>query len=310
GAPNSYPNDNQDGDNNYNFLDIDADNDGIVDNTEGQGTRTYVAPVNNDADGDGIDDIYDSNDAIFGGAGSGIIPNNQDGAADNPDYLDLDTDNDGIPDVIEGHDTNGDGVVNGADSPNANTGLSGGTADVDGDGLLDGYDNNTANTNATNIGLNPNSHPDAKNEITVERDWREGNTTYATNDINTTPTNVTIVGNVLTNDYDQEEDNQTLTGVEIDANGDGTPETVIGLGVGTTVGGINEDGTPNANAGTLTQNANGTYTFVPTTGFVGEVTYLYDICDNGQPQACTEAKVTIDVEPAPTTDNGELALAP
>uniref|UniRef100_UPI0018CC768D cadherin-like domain-containing protein n=1 Tax=Aureispira sp. CCB-QB1 TaxID=1313421 RepID=UPI0018CC768D len=28
------------------------------------------------------------------------------------------------------------------------------------------------------------------------------------------------------------------------------------------------------------------------------------------PQACTEAKVTIDVEPAPTTDNGELALAP
>ncbi|WMX13273.1 cadherin-like domain-containing protein [Aureispira sp. CCB-E] len=310
GAPNSYPNDNQDGDNNYNFLDIDADNDGIVDNTEGQGTRTYVAPVNNDADGDGIDDIYDSNDAIFGGAGSGIIPNNQDGAADNPDYLDLDTDNDGIPDVIEGHDTNGDGVVNGADSPNANTGLSGGTADVDGDGLLDGYDNNTANTNATNIGLNPNSHPDAKNEITVERDWREGNTTYATNDINTTPTNVTIVGNVLTNDYDQEEDNQTLTGVEIDANGDGTPETVIGLGVGTTVGGINEDGTPNVNAGTLTQNANGTYTFVPTTGFVGEVTYLYDICDNGQPQACTEAKVTIDVEPAPTTDNGELALAP
>ncbi|WMX14574.1 cadherin-like domain-containing protein [Aureispira sp. CCB-E] len=310
GAPNSYPNDNQDGDNNYNFLDIDADNDGIVDNTEGQATSAYIAPDNNDTDGDGIDDAYDSNDAIFGGAGSGIIPNNQDGAADNPDYLDLDTDNDGIPDVIEGHDTNGDGVVNGADSPNANTGLSGGTADVDGDGLLDGYDNNTANTNATNIGLNPNSHPDAKNEITVERDWREGNTTYATNDINTTPTNVTIVGNVLTNDYDQEEDNQTLTGVEIDANGDGTPETVIGLGVGTTVGGINEDGTPNANAGTLTQNANGTYTFVPTTGFVGEVTYLYDICDNGQPQACTEAKVTIDVEPAPTTDNGELALAP
>lgn len=310
GAPNSTPNDNFDGDNDYNFLDIDADNDGIVDNTEGQSTSNYIAPTNNDADGDGIDDAYDNDDANFGGAGSGIVPNNQDGT-DNPDYLDLDTDNDGIADIIEGHDTNGDGVVNGSDSPNANTGLSGGTTDTDGDGLLDGYDNNTASTDATNTTLTANSHPDQTNAITVERDWREGNTTYAINDVNSTPLNVTANGNVLTNDYDQEGNNQTLTGnIEIDTDGDGIPETGVVLGVGVTVGGINEDGSANVNAGTLTQNANGTYNFVPTVGFIGEVIYRYEACDNGSPQVCDIAQVTIDVEPAPTTDNGELALAP
>lgn len=310
GVPNSFPNDNLDGDNNYNFLDIDSDNDGIVDNIEGQATSTYIAPSGTDADGDGIDDAYDNDDALFGGVGSGITPHNQDGT-DNPDYLDLDTDNDGIPDIIEGHDTNGDGIVDGSDSPNANTGLSGGTTDTDGDGLLDGFDNNTASTDPTNTSLIPNSHPDQTNGVTLERDWREGNTTYAVNDVNSTPLNVTASGNVLTNDYDQEGNTQILTGnIEIDTDGDGIPETGAVLGVGVTIGGVNEDGSANVNAGTLTQNSNGTYTFIPTAGFIGEVAYSYQVCDNGSPQVCVVAEVTIDVEPAPTTDNGELALAP
>ncbi|WP_264791811.1 cadherin-like domain-containing protein [Aureispira anguillae] len=310
GRPDTYPNDNQDGDNNYNFLDIDADNDGIVDNTEGQATASYLAPAGTDADGDGIDDAYDNDDANFGGAGSGIVPNNADGV-DNPDYLDLDSDNDGLLDNLEGHDTNGDGLVDGTDSPNANTGLSGGATDADGDGLLDGYDNNTASTDATNTNLNGNSHPDVTNGVTIERDWREGNTTYAANDINTTPINETASCNVLTNDWDHENNTQVLTGnITIDTDGDGVPETANGLGTGVTVGGVNEDGTANNNAGTLTQNSDGTYTFIPTANFVGEVRYSYQVCDNGSPQACEEALVTIDVEPLPTTDNGELALAP
>ncbi|MGH1338713.1 MAG: hypothetical protein ACRBFS_21545, partial [Aureispira sp.] len=170
GRPDSYPNDNLDGDPNYNFLDIDADNDGIVDNTEGQPTAFYVAPANADADGDGIDDAYDDDDANFGGANSGIVPNNQDGT-DNPDYLDLDSDNTEENDAIEGHDTNGDNVVDGTDSPNSNTGI-GGATDTDGDGLLDGFDNNTASTDPTNTNLTPNSHPNADGN-TAELDWRE-----------------------------------------------------------------------------------------------------------------------------------------
>ncbi|KAA3642577.1 MAG: T9SS C-terminal target domain-containing protein [Bacteroidetes bacterium] len=173
GAPDSFPNGDFDGDDLYNFIDIDADNDGIVDNTEGQGTKTYIAPANSDADGDGIDDAYDSDDANFGGINSSFELSDIDSAtdADSPDYLDLDTDGDGINDVIEGHDTDGDGVAD-AGSP-ANTGLPGGTTDVDNDGLLDGYDNNTSSTDPTNSSLQGTSHPNLVLLITTERDWRE-----------------------------------------------------------------------------------------------------------------------------------------
>ena len=169
GFPDSYDTENQDSHGLPNFLDIDADNDGIVDNSEGQATHNYIAPDNADADGDGIDDAYD---AVVGFGGAGLTPENTDWS-DLPDYLDLDTDNDGEADVIEGHDTNADGVVDGSDTPVANTGLAGGLTDIDGDGLLDGFDNNTASTDATNSTLAPNSHNDV-DDLGVDQDWRQG----------------------------------------------------------------------------------------------------------------------------------------
>ncbi len=168
GYPDSYDTQNEDTDGQPNFLDIDADNDGIVDNTEGQPTNGYVAPDNNDTDNDGIDDAYDSTNG-FGG--EGITPENTD-MTDNPDYLDTDTDNDGELDTIEGHDTNGDGVIDGSDAPRANTGLPGGSTDSDGDGLLDGYDNDLV-TDATNNALEPSLHPD-EDDPGVDQDWRQG----------------------------------------------------------------------------------------------------------------------------------------
>jgi hypothetical protein len=170
GVPDSYPNDDFDGDGLFNFIDIDADNDGIVDNTEGQSTAGYVAPAGTDADGDGIDDAYDNNDASFGGASSSFVLSNID-STDEPDYLDDDSDNDGYSDLIEGHDSDGDFVPDGG-SP-ASTGLSGGNTDSDGDGLLDGWDNNTSSTDPTNGSLTPSSHPDQVKPATAERDWRE-----------------------------------------------------------------------------------------------------------------------------------------
>ncbi len=168
GLPDSYDTQNKDADMRPNFLDIDADNDGLVDNTEGQATHAYQAPDDKDSDGDGIDDAYDT---IVGYGGAGIAPENTDSFED-PDYLDLDTDNDGKIDAIEGHDTNGDGVVDGLDTPSANTGLPGAGADIDNDGLIDGYDNSTSSPNPTNTSLDPNSHPDQE-VAGVDRDWRQ-----------------------------------------------------------------------------------------------------------------------------------------
>ncbi|WP_299669015.1 T9SS type A sorting domain-containing protein [uncultured Polaribacter sp.] len=115
-----------------NHLDIDADNDGIPDNVEAQTTATYRGLANEDSDNDGIDDAYDTDCALVGDC-DGIIgvdlssPNNHDGI-DNPDYLDLDSDNDLTPDIEENGDA--DNVASGTDS--------------DGDGLDDNFEGSNA----------------------------------------------------------------------------------------------------------------------------------------------------------------------
>jgi len=79
-------------------LDIDSDNDGIPDNVEAQSTIGYIAPSGVgltfvDVNQDGIDDNY----------GSGLNPVNTDGDF-SPDYIDVDSDNDTIPDIEENGD--------------------------------------------------------------------------------------------------------------------------------------------------------------------------------------------------------------
>ncbi|WP_405608882.1 T9SS type A sorting domain-containing protein [Polaribacter sp. Asnod1-A03] len=142
GAPDAYPNGDSDNDGDLNFLDIDADNDGIPDNIEGQTTIGYIAPsgINiTDVNGNGVDDNYESGTTI------GLNPVNTDIIADNiPDYLDSDSDNDGIPDIEENGDVN---TLSGNDS--------------DGDGLDDAFDDNDDSSilgSTVNDGLDPNDN--------------------------------------------------------------------------------------------------------------------------------------------------------
>jgi len=165
GFPDDYPNANLDGTGYPNFMDIDSDDDGITDNTEAQSTPLYITYVSTDTDKDGILNIFD-NAGGFGGNGLTPVDTDYDGT---PDYLDIDSDGHEENDIIEGHDTNGDGVVNGSDSPNADTGLFTGT-DSDGDGLDNGFDNNDSSTEPTNSTIQPNSHPLADGGY--DRDWR------------------------------------------------------------------------------------------------------------------------------------------
>jgi len=153
-----------DGDVQPDFLDIDSDNDGILDNFEFQATANYIAPTGIDGNFNGADDAYDD-------LTNPIIPVTTDGGAE-PDYLNTNVDNDCLGDTIEAFDTNRDGALNNGERSNT------GNADVDGDGLLDGFDNvvldrvTGGNTNALNgdaFGDLLNQH----NPETPELDWRE-----------------------------------------------------------------------------------------------------------------------------------------
>ena len=127
----------------FDFLDIDSDNDGVLDNIEAQDYTAYIAPSGSDTDGDGIDNNYETNPLIS-------FPNTDN--TGKPNYLDIDSDDDGIPDNVEAQSTAGylkpegtnkayDGQIPTSDDiPFGN--------DSDGDGLDDAYD--------TSVGI-PNS---------------------------------------------------------------------------------------------------------------------------------------------------------
>ena len=124
-----------DGDGIPNYLDLDSDNDGIADIVESGGTDANGdGLVDNftDTDNDGLHDPYDADNG-----GTTVVPvdTDLDGVAD---HLDLDADNDGIYDVVEGgdgaSDTNGDGVVDSNDT---------GFADANNNGMADNTESTT-----------------------------------------------------------------------------------------------------------------------------------------------------------------------
>lgn len=86
-------------------MDVDSDNDGILDNTE-YTLPNYIPYANTDANHNGLDDAYDTT----------IVAANNDGDT-YPNYLDLDSDNDGIYDLVESGsgatDANSNGIIDG-----------------------------------------------------------------------------------------------------------------------------------------------------------------------------------------------------
>ncbi|MEM7605027.1 MAG: FG-GAP-like repeat-containing protein, partial [Myxococcota bacterium] len=106
------------------YLDRDSDGDGITDSLE-----AGLA----DADGDGVPDACVSVD-VRGRCSAGSLataPPATDGG--DPDYLDLDSDGDGLLDSVEAFDADGSGGLNGAEVGEAG-------ADADGDGIDDAFD--------------------------------------------------------------------------------------------------------------------------------------------------------------------------
>lgn len=138
------------------YLDIDSDNDGIPDNVEAQTTSGYISPSGTDANGNGVDDAYET------GGNLGLFPIDTDGDS-LPDYLDDNSDNDNVPDSIEAHDQNHDGI--------ADLTLFG--SDQDGDGLDDGYEGSNVNDIDVNDELDDPYGQLPNTDSDLESDYRD-----------------------------------------------------------------------------------------------------------------------------------------
>ncbi|OBU22165.1 hypothetical protein AYY21_02735 [Photobacterium aquimaris] len=117
-----------------NCLDIDADDDGIPDNIEAQTTEGYIFPSNDDAATYNTNDGVNSSYINTNNGGPGLIPVNTDATSSiairvdtTPDYIDTDSDGDGVLDIAE----------NGPDNIHPGSGAN---TDTDGDGLWDIFD--------------------------------------------------------------------------------------------------------------------------------------------------------------------------
>ncbi|WP_298557567.1 Hint domain-containing protein [uncultured Aliiroseovarius sp.] len=129
-----------DGDGIADYLDLDSDGDGIADNIEAQTSDGYVAPTGVDSDGDGVDDAYDATPTTGAAGSTGLTAVDTDGDGI-VDYLDLDSDNDGITDNVEGQSTGGYVAPTGTDT--------------DGDGIDDAYDTTPTTGHVGSSGLTP-----------------------------------------------------------------------------------------------------------------------------------------------------------
>mgnify|MGYP001065359900 CR=1 FL=1 len=135
-----------------NMLDLDSDNDGIPDVAEAGGVdENGDGKLDNylDTDGDGLSDQVDSNLSGAYNSGAGLGPKDTDGDGV-PNEFDLDSDNDGIPDVLEvgGTDANNDGMIDGfidtnhdgiSDNITGTNGLLRTGPDTNNDGRTDSY---------------------------------------------------------------------------------------------------------------------------------------------------------------------------
>ena len=126
------------------------------------------------------------------------------------------------------------------------------------------------------------------------------NTVNAINDENSTWINTPVSGGVMGNDYDLEGNAKIFTGFIDGAGNPFTSGSII-------VSGVDASGNPVTNAGTLTINADGTYTYNPALNFVGVITVPYTISDNNNNPAVDTAFLKITVNPLPAVSNSLIA---
>jgi hypothetical protein len=233
-----------------NHVDLDSDNDGILDIKESQPSTGAVALSGSDDDNDGLDNNFDATPTQGAAGSNGTVPTNTDGDLSTlfkPDFLDIDADNDGIPDIVEAHSTSDyknslpSGTIgkNGVDSKYVNVDTYSPTAvtavvdtdldstpdyrdsDSDNDGTSDlnesGLGNTLSGTDSDGDGLDDN-------QDTTDAAFTSGSSNFdATNTLTNTETDLaeTETPNDVTTGGDVDF-RDSVTGIDTD--GDGVPD--------------------------------------------------------------------------------------
>ncbi|MFC3974743.1 choice-of-anchor L domain-containing protein, partial [Maribacter confluentis] len=240
------------------YLDLDADNDGIPDNVEAQTTAGYVTPNTDDSA------TYIVNNGVNSAYLGGLIPENTDGT-DVPDYLDLDSDNEG------GNDT-------------AEAGLTLANSDSDSDGLDDNIDTSADYSDPNGSINDPTALPNTQNTTTPEVDYRDESPAAIVANDDATPADLTAVNGFTGGDAGDVTTNDLLNGVSVDDNDINITITDIDGLTGVTIA---ADGTITVPAGTAARTYN----------------VEYSICEKLNTSNCNTAIATIVVEAAAIVAN-------
>ena len=101
------------------------------------------------------------------------------------------------------------------------------------------------------------------------------NTLFAKNDVNQTEVNVSVMGHVLTNDFDPEGNSMTVNSVLV----------------------------TEPQHGSVVISPDGTYVYMPDVNYTGHDVFEYQVCDNGMPMVCDTAQVDVTIFGATAVDN-------
>ncbi len=223
-----------------NQYDLDSDNDGIPDVVESYGVDANgdgIIDNYTDTDNDGFSQNVDANNTGVSGSGNGLGAQDFDGDGI-PNYLDLDSDNDGIPDCVEagGTDSNNDGKLDGYADTNAD-GFSDAytfagallktSTDANGDGRADSYPNKNKDNDAKPNPYDLDSDGDGINDVTeaglVDANYDgKADGTLGTNGWSTT---VSSMGSFTPRNTDGDAYPDYL---DIDSDNDGIPDNIEG----------------------------------------------------------------------------------
>ena len=285
GSPPQTPNPDGDNDGVADEDDIDDDNDGIPDRKEycnpGFGFACLPSTLNptGDKDMDGIPNYLDADDPSYT---NGCDDLNNDGKCDSllpvydtdgdnvPDHLDLDSDNDGISDLVEaGHgqpDADGNGVIDGGNALFGQNGLFNAIAsdpddlsavetysrfDTDGDKVPDHDDLDSDNDGINDVAEAGYASADSNNDGRIDDGTGQPPVVSASGltpliDPATTGNGIPLPpdhdGDQIPDWHDLDSDNDLIHDVEEGGHADPDDNAIIGVGVPS----VNEDGQANA----------------------------------------------------------------